>query len=279
MKSNKSDFELRLAKIGLKINGTEYLHFEIHPYYIPFIGERFIANELRQRVLFVGESHYISDKTNTENVRENRHPLIENALGIHGKPNELNQTFSAIWYSEKWLSSELKEILENHQGKEYYTTRGIAEAFCKNDYKGKAITQIFGYPLKSMHKDFFTRVIGMHDVDKKDFEQFAYMNFFQRPSLNGGDSIHYTSIDADVATKILNEVIRILGVDKVFIMSKISYDAYVSNSNCQYAAITTRLAHPCSRFWKNKSIVESLDGMSSAEYLATYFKNLKDTVR
>lgn len=272
------NYDELLSKIRISVNGNDYHHYDVHPYYMPFIGKRFETNELHKKILFVGESHYISERTLNDGEIIVRYPSIEKTLGIHDNPRGLNQAFSEIWYSRQWLSSELKDILERRGGKEYYTTSRIAEIFCENNYKGKAITQIFGYPLKSLHGDYFSREIKMYDVDKTDFDQFAYMNFFQRPSLKVGESIHYTELDVEVAVNVLNEVIRYLGVDKVFIMSKISYDAYVSHKDCLYSAITTRLAHPCSRYWKNMTIVESLEGKSSADYLASYFKSLRDAV-
>lgn len=245
----KTNYDDDLKRIRVKETG--YSHFETHYSYMPFIGDKFEDSIFGKRILFVAESHYISSKTSVKNKEEERWPRIAAELGVKDNYNKVNDDFSKIWYSSEWNSSKIKDIVEENYGSDYYNTRRILDSFVSNNYKGRAITITFGYPLKSMEPDYLQRQrkISMNEIDKSKFSNFAFMNFFQRPSLKTGCTIEDNKQDCCISTNILNQVIEILKVDKVFIISKKAGNAYTGHEECKYAAIVNTLVHPCSRIW------------------------------
>lgn len=250
----------------IKVQKTGYNHFEHHYSYMPFIGDKFEDSILGKKILFVAESHYISSATLVENKGEARWPRIAAELGTQDDYEKTNIEFSNIWYSDKWHSSKIKDIVEENNGKDYYNTREILNGFINNNIKGKAVTRTFGFPLKSMEQDYSsTNPISMKKIDKSKFNNFAFMNFFQRPSLKTGDAIKNNEQDDFISTNILNQVIDILKVDKVFIMSSKAYYSYINNKDCKHATIVQKLAHPCSRIWRTSG---------SDKQLHNYFMSL-----
>lgn len=259
----KTIYDSKLRKIYLA--DIKYDHFKNHSSYMPFVGDKYGKSELSKRILFVGESHYISNKTEINKATEKRWLRLAIELRTQDDYRKTNLEFSKIWYSDLWESSRIKNIIEEVDGNNYYHTRNIVNSFVNDSYKGRAITMMFGYPLKSLSKDFLSRDIYMWEVDKNEFNNFAFMNFFQRPALDTGKRIKNDELDDSISTKILNQVIEVLEVDQVFILSRLAYETYINHKECKYSAIVQGLYHPCGRVW-----VKSKSG----EKLHNYFYNL-----
>lgn len=227
-----------------------FYFFRIHDYYLPFVGEKFNNNPFNKRVLFIGESHYIHEENKTT-IPTNKYSRIENSLGTIGSHKFTNIEFSKIWYSNDWISYNVKEIIEEISGSSYFNTCNIANNFVSSNYRGRAITQMFGYPLKALYDN---TNIAMKFVDKSNYSYFSFMNFFQRPCLTNGNSIYNTKLDNLVSTRILNKVISILEIDIVFFLSMKSYDVYMNHheslANHLPAVKFVRLIHPCCFSWK-----------------------------
>lgn len=243
----------------------KYFHFKNHEYYLPFIGDKFEESILGKRILLIAESHYISNKIQGSEMNEKRWPRLSVELETQGNYRKTNFEFSKIWYSEKWDSSSIKKIVEEENGSDYYHTRKVSELFI-NGEKSRPITKTLGYPLKSLEKDYNSRpVIYISEIRREDINNFAFMNFFQRPALDTGESIKNDDLDNEISTKILNQVIEVLEVDQVFILSRLAYDTYINHKDCKYGAIVQGLYHPCGRLWAKSK---------SGEKLHNYFFNL-----
>lgn len=259
----KTIYDSKLRKIYLE--DIKYDHFKNHKSYMPFVGDKYGESELGKKILLVGESHYISNKTEINKATERRWLRLATELRTQGEYSKTNLEFSKIWYSDLWESSRIKNIIEEIDGNKYYHTRNIVDSFINKSYKGRAITMMFGYPLKSFDKDFLSKKIHMWEVDERKFNNFAFMNFFQRPALDTGEGIKNVILDDSISTEILNRVIEVLEVDQVFILSILAYKTYINHKDCKYGAIVQGLYHPCGRDW-----VKSKSG----EKLHNYFYNL-----
>ena len=262
-KSMNTIYDSKLRKIYLE--DIKYDHFKNHNSYMPFVGDTYGESELGKKILLVGESHYISNKTEINKVTEKRWLRLATELGTQGDYIKTNLEFSKIWYSDQWESSRIKNIIEEVDGSNYYHTRNIVDLFVNKKNQGRAITMMFGYPLKSLDKDFLSKKIYMREVDERKFNDFAFMNFFQRPALDTGERIKNVILDDSISTKILNQVIEVLEVDQVFILSILAYKTYINHKECKHKDIVQGLYHPCSRLWKKSK---------SGETLHNYFFNL-----
>lgn len=265
------NYDEKLLNISIEVKNGEYFHFQNHPSFLPFIGDLFDDSKPGCRILFVGESHYISNETSVAKVYSRRFQVLSEILESNQKKIDVNSKFADIWYSKMWNNNKLKSVLEENGGASYYQTRNIVDSFTHNDYKGRAITMMFGYPLKSYSENFTEKGMSMSLVNHSDFNNFLFLNYFQRPSLDTGDSIVNVELDNNISAKILNEAIEILKIDHVFILSKKGYDSYINHKNCKYADKVTRLVHPCSRVWSKSDTVDGLNGKSSAQYLHDFF--------
>lgn len=171
--------------------------YKVHPELLPFVGEMYD----RERILLVGESHYISkdgskNKDKLEGLRE-------------------------LWYTEEWLN-ETDNPLLNSFG--YYITRRIVLNFM-NGCKQK--TKFFSNILMAyLGKENYDR------TDRTKLGDFAFMNYMQIPSFKYGSTIfnQATEYDYNIAKETLENVIEVLQPKKVIFLSKGAYDKFKNNN-------------------------------------------------
>ena len=197
--------------------------YKVHPELLPFVGEMYD----RERILLVGESHYISkddskNKDKLEGLRER-------------------------WYTEEWLN-ETDNPLLNSFG--YYITRRIVLNFM-NGCKQK--TKFFSNVLKE-----YPSKNPLEDREKGRFNDFAFMNYMQIPSYNFGGTIFnnssYNSEDDDKAKETLNEVINVLNPNKVIFLSKRAYDLFNGQDKSHKSSerVIDWVYHPTCPWWHRK---------------------------
>ena len=134
--------------------------YKIHPEYLPFVGDKF--DEFK--ILQVGESHYIGQCDDYA-------------------PFDLR-------YFDKWWTDRCDEVYKEQDGKpetkccgSWYDTRAVVGRFLKWNQSNYSI-------FLNMIRAFDEAVGGLAtcDDEKQKYHYFAFMNFFQMPSLYDGMS-------------------------------------------------------------------------------------------
>lgn len=116
-------------------------------------------------MLFIGESHYIHDDNKTT-IPTNKYNRIENSFGTIGSHKFTNIEFSKIWYSNDWISNNAKGKIEEISGSSYFNTCNIVNNFVSSNYRGRAITQMYGYLLKALYDNID---IAIKFIDKSNY--------------------------------------------------------------------------------------------------------------
>lgn len=228
--------------------------YQIHPEYLPFLGDHFDAF----RILQVGESHYIGQTPKSEE-------------------------FSIKYFQEHWWNSKCDDVFDHKHPNDvnwgsWYTTCDVINRFFKNNQKNYSI---FSKPL-----DVFRQVCQPKNLrgDREDYHYFAFMNFFQMPSLYSGESfwkaleisakkqnneqlayeVYETA--AQVSARVLDDVIKAIDPTVVVFTSSSAWKAYQkygSYADSQDGPVMIQTAHPGCCWWNRKR----KNGWSSCEYL------------
>lgn len=185
-----------------------------HQEYIPFIGSGFD----KYRILLVGESHFLKG-----NIKYD----IEK------------------WYSDSSIPSEIEDY------RLWFTTNKVVNNAFTNDTNTPALHSMFvniGMIMSMLLPDH------TGDISKQDafrgYNHFAFMNYYQRPEFEQGNSIDCTQLDNEVAQSTLASVIKILNPSFVIFFSKKAYSNF--NSEGINGVIIKRVSHPCSVWWNRK---------------------------
>ena len=219
--------------------------YKYHPEFKPFIGDQFDE----YRILQVGESHYIGQKA-----------------------SDANDEFS-IQYFDKWWNDPCDKLREwpDKNPKEgkwggWYYTRGVVENFIANRSTGGY--NIFANLIRSFDVVYRDGQVYMDDEARQRYHYFAFMNFFQMPSLykgmNFGNSLWKSAQKlgdeqlardtwekaAEISANTLHDVIDILDPKVVIITSVSAYDVYHSKYSGDPRVI--KATHPCSAWWNRK---------------------------
>lgn len=236
--------------------------YQLHPEYKPFIGEKYDDF----RILQVGESHYIGQKADSETDE------------------------FPITYFDKWWSDPCDKLREwqdpdptERKWGEWYNTRGVVENFIANRSTGGY--NIFANMLRSFDVVYGTGQTYMDAEARHRYHHFAFMNFFQMPSLYNGrkywDSLLISAKkqgnkqlafelwekSAKFSANILSEVIGILDPEIVIITSVSAYDAYRAEHGDDPRII--KATHPCCSWWNRKHGVDDLSGRERLEQRLT----------
>ena len=237
--------------------------YKIHPEYKPFIGEKYDAF----RILLIGESHFIGQTPDNERL-----PLS--------------------YFQENWWSGDCNELHKAYRDG-YYVTRNVI-----NNYKTGNRTKAHGIFTNSI-KSFSDVVLGesvqrISVEESQKIEYFAFMNFFQMPSLYkgmkfwdsleksaGADKGRASSVWWDTvreSSKTLDEVIDVLRPNLAVFVSKSAGDAYQSEkSNARHSSDpnVVVVSHPGCRWW-NERKADGLCGRVKFEnYLREFIVNKK----
>ncbi len=233
--------------------------YKTHPEYLPFVGDKF--DEFK--ILQVGESHYIGQ----------------------------NNTYAPFGLGDfdKWWTDHCDEVYYKEQdGKpetkcwgSWYDTRAVVGRFLKWNQSNYSI-------FLNMIRAFDEVVGGLAtcDDEKQKYHYFAFMNFFQMPSLYDGmsfkDSLYKAAKETDdpaavykraveESCAVLDKVIEILQPNAVVFTSKAAYKAY-----CNHKGIDLQddriieTVHPCCSWWNRK--IKRLGGHSGREHVVVELK-------
>lgn len=134
-----------------KLDSIDFFRKGKHPEYKPFVGK----NYEKYRVLHIGESHYIDNKDDN--------------------PTITLDDFKGWWDGEQ--SEKLNELIS------WYNTASVVNDYM--DYRRTKAHGIFTNVLKSfcnvvIPNDSFDKITT---EDSKKYNYFAYMNFYQMPSI------------------------------------------------------------------------------------------------
>lgn len=212
--------------------------YQIHPEYLPFVGNNF--DEFR--ILQVGESHYIgqSDTYAPFGLEAFDKWWVEHCDKVYNEPDGDPET--KCWGS-------------------WYNTRDVMGRFLNRNQSNYSI-------FMNMIRAFDKAVGGLPacDDEKQKYHYFAFMNFFQMPSLYQGMSFEaslYTAAKetddpaavykrtVEESSTVLDKVIEILQPNAVVFTSKAAYKAYCNHKG-EMAKQDKRIintVHPCCSWW------------------------------
>ena len=232
--------------------------YKIHPEYLPFVGNNF--DEFR--VLHVGESHYIGQ----------------------------NNTYAPfdLKYFDKWWTDHCDTLYKHPDGDSetkcwgsWYNTREVIGRFLNRNQSNYSI-------FINMIRAFDEAVEGLTacDDEKQKYHYFAFMNFFQMPSLYQGisfeNSLYKAAKETDdpvVAYKraveescaVFDEVIEILQPNAVVFTSKAAYKAYCDHKgNVLQNNRIIETVHPCCSWWNRK--IKRFGGNTGREHVVAELK-------
>lgn len=234
--------------------------YKTHPEYLPFIGNNF--DEFR--ILQVGESHYIGQ-------------------------NDRYAPFGLEAFDKWWIDhcdkvyNEPDGDLETKCWGSWYNTREVIGRFLKNNQKNYSI---FMNMIRALNK---AKELLACDDEKQKYHYFAFMNFFQMPSLYKGmsfqDSLYKAAketVDPAAVYKraveescaVLDKVIQILQPNAVVFTSKAAYRAYCNHKG-EMADKDKRIintVHPCCSWWNRP--IKRFDGRTGMEELVSALDKL-----
>ena len=192
-------------------------HYKIHREMLPFIGTQYNQT----KILLVGESHYIKSYC------------------------ELNDSIKK-YYDIDWY---LQPVPADFPDSWWFNTRTVVHNFLtKNRSRSHSM---FRNPSNVMQE-----VWDLCDMcDSYAFDTCAYMNYFQRPASNEGETMDNTDQDNNVSLKTFNCVINAIGAKTVIFLSKTAYKQYVSSirlSNNSTSVCFEYVNHPTCPHWYNE---------------------------
>lgn len=235
--------------------------FNVHPEYKPFIGSSYE----KFRILVVGESHYIGQEYNAQT----------------------KDKYDIKYFLDNWLDSPCDELAKDY-GDWFNTEKIIGNYMSGNRTKGHLI---FTNIVKSFSSAVLNEKVNFISEEiVKRFDYFAFMNFFQMPSIFRGEK-YWSSLEksskklenkqfaydlwykvVDESVLILNHVIDQLKPQKIFMFSQSAYNAYIENRNCKYKDIIIHLDHAgCPWWYRTKKGCDK----SSKELFEDYLKEYK----
>ena len=230
---------------------SEIKFYKHHPEYLPFIGDRY--DEFK--ILHVGESHFIPQEKGS------------------------NDLFSIVYFNENWWEDACEELKncqqKNSHNEDCYKWGGWFQTkSVVNNYLNGERTRshgIFTEMVKVFGAVYQNRMIPhINDEEAKNYDHFAFMNFFQMPALYAGmkywaslkksaqksamtrkeANAYAEKVWDDTAQKssdVLDSVIDILNPSIVIFTSKSAAEAYMGKYKNTPKVITA--VHPASPCW------------------------------
>lgn len=237
------------------LDGIEF--YQSHASLKPFIGKRYLDNELGIKILLVGESHYVEE------------PL----------PEITRESLLFDWWSK--TPPLINDI-------SWYTTRGTISNFMSG--KSGAAYALFREPCKIYNQCVLNSKYQKWQDIYNLYDSFAYMNYFQMPALykrislwssllkfNGEtNKSHPLSLEIwnkmeELSNRVFLSVVEILNPDKIIFLSKEAHKAF-KEQNLNYDKNKIRVTvHPTCAWW-NRKMKEG--GISGKERLVNIFNEL-----
>lgn len=232
--------------------------YEKHPFYIPFVGKDYFAQD--KKILLVAESHYLhpSSKFYEE--------IIKRDLPYDELKNELEEK----WYEKDYSWEKLKDSGLCREDIEWmWTESTVVYNLLK---PGTGTYTLFSRTLCPIYQtingidiDYSKKTINGDELEDT-IKKIAFMNYFLRPSEGSGDSITPLQIDKEKSYNTFIETWKKLGQPHVLFTSKLAYDAFEKfkdkdNSNdVKYKFVV----HPTSPWWFRKD-KEGKNGFEKAK--------------
>ncbi|MEP7110490.1 MAG: hypothetical protein ABI760_21025 [Ferruginibacter sp.] len=221
MKLHTTEYDDRLNK-GLK-------HLQNYPQLLPFIGCYWNDNRIgsQHKILFIGESHYLSGK----------------------KLNEIkNTTYKNDWYNNnsKRFNKELADSID---------TRGVVD---RADWMVKGNIDKALSIFYNIKKELLNHLPYLSN-EKQIFPFFSFYNYFQKPAFIKGASIKNTQEDDAVVYKTLKFITLLIKPCKIiFLSSKACYSFYYEHStdikkDSFKNIIIDYVPHPGCAWWNKKA--------------------------
>lgn len=227
--------------------------YQNHPEYLPFIGDKY--NDFK--ILQVGESHYIGQSS---------------AYAPFGLDD-----FDGWWVNHcDKIYNEPDGDPETKCWGSWYNTQEVIGRFLKNNQKNYSI---FMNMIRALNE---VKELPAYDDEKQNYHHFAFMNFFQMPSLYKGmsfeDSLYQAAKETDnpaavykrtveESCAVLDEVIQILHPNAIVFTSKAAYKAYCNNKG-KLVETDERIintVHPCCSWWNRP--IKRFNGRTGKEEL------------
>lgn len=146
-----------------ELQQVDFFKTGMHPEYIPFVGKEYDT----YRVLQVGESHYINnrpdDKPGTKKTLEHFEGWWE------GKQSDEINELSSGWYKTNDI---VQNYMDGNRTRAHGIFTNVLKVFCEQIETNRKFEHI-------------------SQKSSKNYELFAYMNFFQIPSIYHGKSFTY----------------------------------------------------------------------------------------
>ena len=211
--------------------------FCVHPEYKPFIGEKYDEH----KILIVGESHYIGQTAD-------------------------NILFPLDYFDSNWWGGSCDELNKAYLG--WYTTRDVIANYRTGErHRGHSI---FTNCIKSFSKVILNEPIERISTEESQkISYFAFMNFFQMPSLFKGmkfwNSLKKAAATIEAAnsawdtaveesSRVLDDVIDVIRPRRVIFVSRSAYCAYKgSSARHKDDPIVAGTCHPGSAYWYKKN--------------------------
>ncbi len=240
--------------------------YKIHPEYLPFIG----LNFEKFRILQVGESHYIGQTPETEK-------------------------FSIAYFADHWWKERCTPVYcTKHPGDvdwgSWYTTRDVIDRFFRNYQKNYSI---FTNPLKVFYRVCLQDRVRPYAENRfrQAYHYFAFMNFFQMPSLYHGEGFWKSleisakklhneqlaykvyELAAQESARVLDHVIKTLKPRAVVFTSSSAWKAYKkygTYTDNEEGPFMIQTAHPGCCWWNRRN----KNGISSCMHLETELKKV-----
>ena len=192
-------------------------NFNLHKELLPFIGSNYEISGL----LLVGESHFV-------------------------KSGNLSREEMIKMY-EYWYSLPTDNIENAKTYKEWFTTRNVIKNFqCR--YRPNAYT-MFSNPAKAIMKTLGDKC----PTDSAAFSLVSFCNYFQRPSLNEGESIRLIYPNEEkITAEIFEELIEIIQPKRIIFLSKKAFDSLTRFKSKEYPILIDFVHHPTSPWWYKK---------------------------
>ncbi|WP_059369541.1 hypothetical protein [Treponema endosymbiont of Eucomonympha sp.] len=190
------------------------LHYKQHPQMIPFVGRDW---DKMGKMLVVGESHYLND----DEKRENRNTW-KNWYNITKKELTNDQS---VWTSTACMINA--DIKGNFFPNGHRIWKNVRDAIVETGFNPNGEN-----PSEALYS-------------------IAFMNFFQRPALESGESITYDENDIRTANSTLNGVVNAIGANYIFFVSSTAWDNF--DKELFKDKIIGHSCHPTSHWWNRES--------------------------
>jgi len=208
-------------------------HYQRYPQLIPFVGRNY--RNRGRRLLLLAESHYL--------LKDEAQKKIDIKSRIYG-----------------WYTGNAKDLSWN----DYLSTNtALLTNNAGVDFGSKAF-RVYSNLTRAI------RLLNSNTTTPKDIlTEVCFMNFFQRPAFEEGESIDNTKQDNDTANATLREVINVLKPDYLFFISDKAFKAFDKSSF--QAERVGHSPHPgCS--WWNRS-AKKYDDIYGKELFSRFAKS------